>query len=282
MNNNLFIIAEIGLNANGSIDTAKKLIDMAVDCGCNAVKFQKRDIDTVYTKEFLESQRQSPWGITQREQKQGLEFGEKEYDYINHYCKLKGINWFASAWDIKSQEFLKQYDLKYNKIASAMLTNIPFLEKVAEEKRYTFISTGMSTWEDIDKAVEIFKMQGTPFALLHCMSTYPCNDVDCNLLMIKSLKQRYDCPIGYSGHEKGILQSTLAISLGATIIERHITLDRTSYGSDQAASLERHGLELLVRDCRDVYKMMGDGEKRFDEKEKAIAKKLRYWETVNA
>ena len=271
------IICEVGINHNGDINIAKQLIKMAKDCGADLVKFQKRDINIVYTQEFLDSPRESPWGTTQRHQKEGLEFGKDEYDEIDRYCKELGIPWFASAWDLESQKFLRQYDLKFNKIASAMLTYEPLLDMVASEGKHTFISTGMSTYKDIDNAVEIFKKYGTPYTLLHCVSTYPCEDEDCNLLMIQALGDRYRCPIGYSGHERGILPSVLAVSLGATVIERHITCDRTSYGSDQSASLERRGLELMIRDCRDVWKMLGDGDKKISDKEKNIAKKLRYF-----
>ena len=273
-----FVIAEVGINHNGSIDIAKKLIDMAAECGCDAVKFQKRTIDVVYTKEYLDSPRESPWGTTQREQKEGLEFGKKEYDEVDNYCKKVGIDWFASAWDEQSQLFLKQYNLKYNKIASAMLTNIPFLELVAEEQKHTFISTGMITCKDIDKAVKIFRKYDCPFTLMHCVSTYPCPNEDCNILVIKTLKERYKCDVGYSGHEKDVLSSVLAVAAGAVVLERHITLDRAMYGSDHAASLEKRGLELLVRDSRLVGTILGDGKKRITEKEKEIAKKLRYFE----
>lgn len=274
----LKIIAEIGINHNGDIETAKKLIDMAKACECDAVKFQKRDIETIYTKEMLDSPRESPWGTTQREQKEGLEFGREEYDEIDRYCFHKDIHWFASAWDFKSQEFLRKYDLPYNKIASAMLTHKGLLNMVAAEGKHTFISTGMSHFDAIDEAVEIFKNYGTPYTLLHCVSTYPCEDHECNLMMIPALGAEYRCPVGYSGHERGILPSVLAVAVGATVIERHITLDRTMYGSDQSASLERRGLELLVRDCRDVWKMLGDGEKRILPKEQECARKLRYWQ----
>lgn len=277
----VFIIAEIGINHNGDVEIAKKLIDMAVDCGCDAVKFQKRTIDIVYTKEQLDSYRESPWGTTTRAQKEALEFGKEEYDIIDEYCKEKGIKWFASAWDEKSQEFLRQYDLKYNKVASAMLTHKKLLEMIAEEGKHTFISTGMATWEIIDEVVDLFRSKGCPFTLMHCVSTYPSDDEECNILMVKTLKERYDCPVGYSGHERGILPSVLAVAFGATVLERHITLDRTMYGSDQAASLEKRGLELLVRDARRVRKILGDGQvKMISEKELSIAKKLRYHENL--
>lgn len=274
----MYFIAEIGINHNGDIAIAKKLIDMAKKCGCNAVKFQKRDIETVYTSEMLDSLRESPFGTTQRQQKEGLEFGKAEYDIINSYCEEKGIDWFASAWDNASLSFLSQYDCPHNKIASAMLTNLDFVSEVARQGKHTFISTGMCNFEQIDAAVDIFRDYVTPFTLLHCVSVYPCEDKDCNLLMIQVLGNRYKCPVGYSGHERGILPSVLSVSLGATVIERHITLDRTMYGSDQSASLEEHGLGLMVRDCNDVWGMLGDGEKRIITKEAENARKLRYFE----
>lgn len=274
---NVFIVAEIGINHNGDIEIAKNLIDMAKETGCDAVKFQKRTINIVYTQEFLDSPRESPWGMTQRDQKQALEFGKKEYDLVDAHCKKRGIPWFASAWDLESQKFLRQYNTPYNKIGSAMLTYPPLLETVAQERKHTFISTGMSTWEDIDRAVEIFSKNQCPFTLMHSVSTYPCDDEDCNLLMIRSLRERYGCEVGYSGHDRGVLASTLAVALGATAIERHITLDRAMYGTDQAASLERRGVELVVRDCRSVRQMFGNGIKTCGFKEQMVAKKLRYF-----
>ncbi len=277
MGEELLIIAEIGINANGDVDIAKKLIDRAKECGCDAVKFQKRTINMVYSQEYLDSPRESPWGTTQRLQKEGLEFSGFEYCEIDDHCKAVGIPWFASAWDLKSQEFFKRYDLPYNKIASAMLTHIPLLETVAAERKPTFISTGMSTIEQIDNAVHIFGKQKCPFTLMHAVSTYPCRNEDCNIGMVKTLKERYYCPVGYSGHETGLVPSIAAVVLGATAIERHITLDRTMYGSDQAASLERHGLELLVRDLRDIKGILGNGIKKIIEAELKSEKSLRYW-----
>lgn len=273
----LFFIAEIGINHNGDVEIAKQLIDMAKECGCDAVKFQKRTIDIVYSPELLDSPRQSPWGTTQREQKEGLEFGKKEYDAIDDYCKGKGIHWFASAWDMESQEFLQQYNCTYNKVASAMLIYRPLVEMIASEGKPTFISTGMSSFEQIDDAVEIFQKANCPFTLMHCVSTYPCRDEDCNINTIPVLKNRYKCPVGYSGHEVGLLPSVCAAVLGAESIERHITLDRAMYGSDQAASLERRGLELLLRDCRLVEKVLGDGQKKVLPAEVEVEKKLRYF-----
>ena len=273
----VFIIAEIGINHNGDIEIAKQLIDVAKDAGCDAVKFQKRTIDIVYSQEYLASLRESPWGTTQREQKEGLEFGKAKYDIIDAYCKEKGIDWFASPWDMESQKFLRQYDLRYNKVASAMLTHIDLLKTIAEERKHTFISTGMSTYEDIDKAVDIFRAHNCPFTLMHCVSVYPAADDELNLLGILSLRNRYKCNVGYSGHEIGVLPPVLTVMLGAVAVERHITLDRAMYGSDQAASLERRGLEYMVRDIRDLTKMLGDGEKRILDSEREVAKKLRYF-----
>jgi len=275
-----FFIAEIGINHNGSIETTKKLIDMAVEAGCHAVKFQKRDIETVYTQEYLESARQSPWGTTQREQKEGLEFGKAEYQQIDSYCKQKGILWSASAWDIKSQLFLRDFDLPFNKIASAMLTHKELLHEIASEGRHTFISTGMSTFEDIEFAVSIFNKHNCPFTLFHCVSTYPCKDEDCNINMVTTLKNKYNCPVGYSGHEVGITPSLLAVAAGAQALERHITLDKNMYGSDQSASIEAHDLNTLVRESRTITNTMGTGQKVFLQHEIPIAKKLRYFEVA--
>jgi N-acetylneuraminate synthase len=273
----VFFIAEIGINHNGDINIAKQLIDIAVESGCDAVKFQKRTIDVVYDKEMLDSPRESPWGNTQRVQKEGIEFGKEEYDEIDRYCKVNDIEWFASAWDEGSQDFLSQYDLKYNKIASAILTHIPLLKKVSSEGKHTFISTGLSTYDDIDRAVEIFKENDCPYTLLHCVSTYPTNDSDCNISVINTLRERYNCDIGYSGHEKGLIPSLLATINGATVIERHITLDKAMYGSDQAASVQHEALKRLIRDVNNIEKMLGDGVKRVLEDEVKIAEKLRYW-----
>ena len=273
----VFIIAELGINHNGDLNVAKKLIDLAKECGCDAVKFQKRTIDIVYSPDFLALPRQSPWGTTQRDQKAGLEFGKKEYDAIDAYCQDKGIPWFASPWDVESQKFLARYNCPYNKVASAMLTYRPLLEMIALEGKPTFISTGMSTFEQIDSALEIFQKQNTPFTLMHCISTYPCLDEDCNIRMVSVLKERYRGPVGYSGHELGILPSVLAVAMGAEVIERHITLDRAMYGSDQAASLEKRGLQLLVRDCRLVEVVLSDGQKRLLPAEVEVKQKLRYF-----
>ena len=273
-----FIIAEIGINHNGDVNIAKKLIDVAVDAGCDAVKFQKRTIDTVYTQSYLDGRRESPWGTTQRQQKEGLEFSLEEYQEIDRYCKASGIMWTASAWDNNSQDFLFEMGVPFNKVASAMVTNIDFLKKVASEGKHTFVSTGMCTMTDIDKAVSVFKNASCPFTLYHTVSTYPCNDSDCNINMITTLREKYQCPVGYSGHERGLLPSILAISLGAVSLERHITLDRTMYGSDQSASLEPEGIRRLVRDAKNVTSTLGTGVKTYSTEEREVSSKLRYFE----
>jgi len=271
----IFIIAEIGINHNGDMAICKELIDLASDTGCNAVKFQKRDIDSVYKQEFLSSYRESPWGSTQREQKEGLEFGLDEYQEIDNYCKSKKINWFASAWDLKSQKFLRQFDLAHNKIASAMIVSNDFLKEVASEKKHTFISTGMTTYENIDNAVEIFEKANCPYELMHTVSTYPMKDENANLLMIKTLRERYNCNVGYSGHEVGLAVSYAAAALGITSLERHITLSRAMYGSDQSASVEPHGLRQLIGAVRKIELAMGDGIKKTIEDELKVAANLR-------
>jgi N-acetylneuraminate synthase len=275
MKTKTFILAEIGINHNGDLNTAKKLIDGAVMAGCDAVKFQKRTIDVVYTKEDLDRPRDSPWGKTNREQKNGLEFSRAEYNEIDRYCKEKGIEWLASAWDVESQIFLRSYDLKYNKIASALLTHTKLLEMVAEEGRHTFISTGMSTMKEIAHAVKIFRDANCSFELMHCNSTYPMKNEDANLAVIRTLQDEFGCDVGYSGHEVGRVVSCMAVALGATSLERHITLDRTMYGSDQAASIEIDNLIRLVRDVRTVEAAFGKPEKVVQETEIPIKAKLR-------
>jgi len=270
-----FIVAEIGINHNGDMSICKKLIDAAVETGCNAVKFQKRDLDQVYTQEFLDSFRESPWGKTQREQKSGLEFNADEYQEIEDYCKERGIEWFASAWDLNSQKFLQQFDCKYNKIASAMIVYEDLLKMVAKEGKHTFISTGMTTYDDIQKAVDIFHAADCPFELMHTVSTYPMKDEDANLNMINTLREKFQCDVGYSGHEVGLAVSYAAAALGITSLERHITMDRSMYGSDQSASVEPAGLRQLVGAVRKIEKAMGDGVKRTIEAEASIAQNLR-------
>jgi N-acetylneuraminate synthase len=271
----IFIIAEIGINHNGDMSICKQLIDVAVESRCNAVKFQKRDLDKVYTQDFLDSPRESPWGTTQREQKAGLEFSLNEYQEIDQYCKDKGIEWFASAWDLNSQKFLQQFDCKYNKVASAMIVYEDLLRMIAKEGRHTFISTGMSTYTDIAKAVEIFKQANCPFELMHTVSTYPMKDENANLNTIEALRERYDCNVGYSGHEVGLAISYAAAALGITSLERHITLDRSMYGSDQSASVEPAGFRQLIGAIRKIELAMGDGIKKIIKEEEPIAANLR-------
>ena len=269
------VIAEIGINHNGDMAIARQLVDIAALAGCDIVKFQKRTIDIVYSQEFLDSSRESPWGSTQRAQKEGLEFGQKEYAEIDSYCKARGIAWTASAWDIEAQKFLQQFKLSYNKVASAMLTNNDLLEEIASEKRMTFISTGMSNYQEIDSAAAVFKKHDCPFELLHCVSTYPMDPADANLKMIKALEKRYNVGVGYSGHESDILLSVCAVALGASSIERHITLDRRMYGSDQKASLEPSELFELVKQIRIIESALGTGEKVLSSAEEETKKKLR-------
>lgn len=274
----VYVIAEIGINHNGSLDIAKELIAVAKRAGCDAVKFQKRTIDVVYSPEVLAQPRQSPWGTTQREQKEGLEFDESDYDKIDAYCRQIGIDWFASAWDVPSQEFLRKYNSKYNKVASAMATNLEFVRAVASEKRPTFVSTGMCSLEEIDEVVDIFRRADCPIVLMHTVSEYPAAEEILNLQMISTLRRRYNCLVGYSGHETSVSPSVMAAAFGAVAIERHITLDRAMYGSDQAASLERPGLETLVAQIRKIPAVLGDGVKRITDVERAVAGKLRYWQ----
>ena len=274
-------IAEIGINANGSVEIAKKLIDMAAECGCHAVKFQKRTIDKVYTPGFLGSPRPSPWGTTQREQKEGLEFGLAEYDEIDQYCKKKEIVWFASAWDVDALDFLEQFNPVYHKIASAMLTNINFVQAVAKTGRHTFISTGGSSDEDVARVIPVFRQHDSPFTLFHCVSLYPCEDKDAHLARMLHMKKAFmQGSFGYSGHEVGFIPSVVAAAMGASYIERHITLDRSMYGSDQSASLERRGLELMIKYCDAAVESLGFKQKPIDliEREAQVMKGLRYWE----
>ena len=277
MTKNIFIIAEIGINHNGDLNLAKKLIERSKHAGADAVKFQKRDINIVYSKEELDKPRESPFGKTTRDQKLGLEFSTTEYDEINTFCKKINIEWFASAWDLNSFKFLKKYNLNYNKIASAMIVDLDLLKEVAKEKKHTFISTGMSSYKMIDDAVKIFKDYSCPFELMHCVSQYPFESEFASLNLINRLKERYNCNIGYSGHEKSGLAVTYgAVALGATSIERHITLDRTMYGSDQAASLTVAGFEEMVGGIRTLEKALnGEKDKKILDIEIPVVEKLR-------
>jgi N-acetylneuraminate synthase len=273
----LLFIAEIGINHNGNLELALKLIDHASNCGCDIVKFQKRTPDLCVPEHQKNKMRYgTPWGdVTYLEYKHKIEFGEKEYNTINNYCREKDIEWTASAWDIPSFEFLQRYDLKYHKIASPMLTNSNLLERIAFDGKHTFISTGMSTLGEIEHTVEIFKRYKCPFELMHCVSCYPMENTDANLLVIKTLGEKFKCLVGYSGHEEGLQISIAAVALGASSIERHITLSRSMWGTDQAASVGPPGLRQLVRDCRVVESALGDGVKRLLDCEKDKRKTLK-------
>ena len=272
----LYLIAEIGINHNGDMQIAKKLIDAAADSGFDAVKFQKRTVEKVYSKEMLDGPRESPWGKTQRDQKMGLEFKREQYREIDNYCREKKIAWSASAWDIDSQYFIREFDVAFNKVASAMLGHKPLLREIASERKRTFISTGMATIEEIDEVVDLFRKANCPFELMHCNSTYPMLEEDANLRCIPMLRKRYNCEVGYSGHESSLLKvCTTAVALGATSLERHITLDRAMYGSDQAASIETHALRDFVETVRMVTKLLGTGEKMISPAELAVRKILR-------
>jgi N-acetylneuraminate synthase len=271
----VYIIAEIGINHNGDLDIAKKLIIQAKGAGCDAVKFQKRTVDLVYPRDMLDSPRESPWGSTQREQKEGLEFGREEYDEIDRFCREMGIDWFASAWDVPSLEFLDRYGCPHAKVASAMNVHEEFCREVARRGVHTFISTAMATMGQVARCVDLFRAAGCPFTLMHCVATYPMRVGDANLRCIGTLREAFGCPVGYSGHEIGVAVSAGAVMLGAVALERHITLDRAMYGSDQPASLEGAGLTQLCRYTRILEAAMGDGVKRILPEEEAIARKLR-------
>ena len=271
-----FVIAELGTNHMGDIEVAKKIIDVAVDAGCNAVKLQKKNVEKIYTKEFLDSSLDSPWGTTQREMRLHREFSDNEFKKIDAYSKKKKIPWFVSCWDVESQKQMKKFKTKYNKIASAMLVHDKLLEAVAQEKKHTFIATGMSTLNDIEKAVKIFRKHKCSFELMHCHSAYPMPPEEANLKLIPFLAKKFHCKVGYSGHEVAATNISIpAILLGATSIERHVTIDRAAFGHDQAASLEPKGLFQLIRDGRIIDKIMGDGKKRVWKSELNNKKKLR-------
>lgn len=268
-----FIIAEIGINHNGSVEMAKKMIDIAATTGCDAVKFQKRTVDVVYTQEELAKERKSVFGNTNGDLKRGLEFGYKEYKEIDRYCKEKGIIWFASCWDEGSVDFIEQFNPPCYKIASASITDDKLLKYTKSKGKPILLSTGMSTMEEIRHAVNILGEEN--LLIFHCTSTYPSNAEEMNLKVIETLKKEFSCPIGYSGHERGVTPSVLAVAVGADAVERHITLDRTNWGSDQAASLETAGLYHMVRDIRQVPILLGDGKKVVYERELPIIEKLR-------
>ena len=268
-----FIVAEIGINHNGDINIAKKLIDAAVEAGCDAVKFQKRTVELVYTPEELAKPRENPFGATNGDLKRGLEFGESQYKAIDDYCKQKQIMWFASPWDVKSVDFLEKFNMPCYKIASASLTDDELLKHIRSKGKPVILSTGMSTIEQIKHAVEVLGEEN--LVILHCTATYPSKLEELNLNVIKWLRETFNCPIGFSSHVSGIVEPVLAATLGSSVIEAHITLDRAMWGSDQAASLEPSGLQRMVRDIRNLPVVLGDGVKKVFESELPILQKLR-------
>ena len=271
-----YIIAEIGINHNGSLETAKKLIDIAAVAGCNAVKFQKRNPDVCVPDHQKDIPRDTPWGtMSYIDYKHRMEFGKEEYDEINEYCKDKGIEWSASPWDMDSLEFLLEYDIPFLKIPSAMITNEELMRASARSGKEVIFSTGMSTLEETDQAVQWMREEKADFSILHCNSTYPAPLEDLNLKCIETLRERYDCEVGYSGHEFRLGTTVASVYLGATIIERHITLDRTMWGSDHLASVEPQGLIKLVKGIRELEIALGDGHKRVTDGELPVRKKLR-------
>lgn len=268
-----FIVAEIGINHNGNLELAKRLIDTAFIAGCDAVKFQKRTIEKVYTSEELAKPRESIFGDTNGDLKRGLEFSYEDYVEIDRYCKEKNLTWFTSCWDEESVDFIEQFDPPCYKIASASLTDLELIKYTKSKGKPLLISTGMSTIQEIDTVINMVK--DSEYMIYHCTSTYPCNYNEINLSVIPYLKRKYNCPIGYSGHERGIMPSISSVMLGACSVERHITTDRTLWGSDQAASLEPRGLMLLVRDVRSVPIVFGNGIKKVYDSEIPIREKLR-------
>ena len=272
------MIAEIGINHNGSIALAKKLIDLAKKYNFDCVKFQKRTPEICVPKEQAQIIRDTPWGnMTYLNYKKKIEFSREQYDQINNYCKKVKIKWFASAWDIESQIFLKKYKSKFNKIASAMITNLEFVDFVAKEKKHTFISTGMTNISDIKKVVKIFNKRKCKFTLLHCVSSYPAKEENLNLNTIITLKNKFKCEVGYSGHEASVAPSVYAYIAGANVIERHITLDRTMWGTDQSASLSELGIKSLFEMILKAQNIFGNGKKIKTKEDKKIEKKFRYW-----
>ena len=278
MTNNIYIIAEIGINHNGDLSIVKKLIDIANVAGCHVVKFQKRNPDVCVPEHQKSVMRDTPWGkMTYLEYKYKVEFDKNDYDEIDSYCKARGIKWSASPWDLDSLDFLNQYDLPFIKIPSALLTDLELIKKATETGKKIIISTGMSTLDEVDSAVNTIKEvnNNADFAVLHCNSSYPAPNNELNLKCIETLKNRYNCEVGYSGHEFGLTTTIASICMGATIIERHITLDRTMWGTDQMCSVEPQGLIKLVRGIKELSSALGDGKKVVTESEKPIKDKLR-------
>jgi N-acetylneuraminate synthase len=268
-----YVVGEIGINHNGDIGIAKQLIDLAIVAGCNAVKFQKRTVDIVYSADELAKPRESPFGETNGDLKRHLEFSKEQYGEIDSYCRDRSITWFASPWDEASVDFLEEFGVPCHKVASASLTDDNLLRHMRATGKPIILSTGMSTLEQVDHAVNVLGRQD--LVILHATSTYPASYSELNLRVIPIFAERYGVPVGYSGHETGIASSVAAVAMGACMIERHITLDRAMWGSDQAASLAPNGIVRLVRDIRLVEEALGDGQKRLYDKEIPIMQKLR-------
>ena len=278
LNNKIYIIAEIGINHNGSLEIAKQLIDIAKVAGCDVVKFQKRNPDVCVPEHQKQIMRDTPWGrMSYLDYKYKVEFDKSDYDEINLYCKSKGIDWSASPWDIDSLNFLNEYDIPFIKIPSALLTDLELIKESAKSNKKLIISTGMSTLEEVDQAVQTIKDANSScqYSILHCNSSYPAPIEDLNLKCINTLQERYQCKVGYSGHEFGLTTTIASICMGASIIERHITLDRTMWGTDQMCSVEPQGLIKLVRGIKELNLALGDGKKKVTENEIEIRKKLR-------
>jgi N-acetylneuraminate synthase len=275
----VFIIAEIGINHNGDLELAKRLIDLALEAGCDAVKFQKRTPELCVPDAYRNVVRETPWGLmSYLDYRRRVEFGRDEYQEIDRYCRQKGILWFVSCWDTESVDFMAQFDTPCFKVASACLTDHELLAKVRQTGKPVVLSTGMSTMEEVEQAVEGLSRER--LVITHCTSTYPCPPEELNLRMIQTLRQRFGCPVGYSGHEVGLSPTLAAVVLGACLVERHITLDRAMWGSDQAASVERQGMIRLVRDIRQIEIALGDGVKRIYPSEAQARQRLRKSENV--
>jgi N-acetylneuraminate synthase len=273
-----FLIAEVGINHNGSIKIAKKLIDLAVKYNFSAVKFQKRNPEITTPEKLKTIKRETPWGyISYLNYKKKMEFGLREFKIIDRYCKKKKIHWFASPWDLDSVHFLQQFNNKYNKIASALLTNIPLLESIAKQRKHTFISVGMSKVSDIKKSIKIFKKYKCKFTILYCVSSYPADENNLNLQSIRYLKNLFKCDVGYSGHESSVSPSIIAYLLGANVLERHITLDRSMWGTDQAASLSEEGIKNLCSVIDKIPVMVGKNKFSKSMDEMNLLKKFKYW-----
>lgn len=274
-----YVVAEIGINHNGDMDIAKALIDAAANAGCDAVKFQKRTPELAVPPEMRDKMRDTPWGyISYMDYRERVEFGRDEYAEIDAYCKQKGVDWFVSCWDEPAVDFMEQFDPPAYKVASATMTDADMLRHLRATGRPIILSTGMSTMDQIQAAVDLLDMDN--LMLTHTTSTYPCEPEELNLSMIRTLAERFPCPIGYSGHEIGLQTTIAAVALGAALVERHITLDRAMWGSDQAASVEPHGFRRLVRDIRAVELALGDGQKRVYESEKPSLQRLRRKDTL--